>query len=134
TGERNNTDSAITLGTVILTTNVPSTSSCLIGGRSFLYQVNYLGGGPTDLSTTGVVGNLLGNDLASKPVVTFFEDGAARIYVQGSSGGLGDSGGGFVTENPDECRASGGVNCELAWGKPSSTGDVKTISWRALTQ
>lgn len=131
TGERNNTDSVITLGTVILTTNVPSTSSCLIGGRSFLYQVNYLGGGPTDLSTTGVVGNLLGNDLASKPVVTFFEDGASRIYVQGSSGGLEDkpAGGGG-----GDCTGAGGVSCQDTWGKPSSSGDVKTISWRVLTQ
>jgi type IV pilus assembly protein PilY1 len=67
-GERATNDPQLALGTLIYTTNVPNVSACTIGGYSYLYYFNYKTGGPVATSTTGVVGKILGNALATRPV------------------------------------------------------------------
>lgn len=67
-GERATNDPQLALGTLIYTTNVPNVSACTIGGYSYLYYFNYKTGGPVSASPTGVVGNILGNALATRPV------------------------------------------------------------------
>ena len=44
TGERVNIDLSLTLGTLVLTTNVPNDNACTAGGDSWIYQLNYRDG------------------------------------------------------------------------------------------
>ena len=67
-GERATNDPQLALGTLIYTTNIPNVSACTIGGYSYLYYFNYKTGGPVSASPTSVVGNILGNALATRPV------------------------------------------------------------------
>ncbi len=113
-GERNNTDPAIIRGTLLLTTNVPSASSCSVGGDSYLYQLDYRNGGSVTSSTTGVIATKLGNELASRPVVATLADGTSRAYVQGSGGGTPSS--------------------NTVWKNDNSDGIVRRVSWRELFQ
>jgi len=70
-GERSTTDPTLDLGTLTFTTNVPSSSSCTVGGKSFIYSLNYSTGGAigVPLGQAGVAGQLLGQALATRPVV-----------------------------------------------------------------
>lgn len=113
TGERNNTDSALMQGTLLLTTNVPNSSSCSVGGDSYLYQLNYRTGGSVSSSTTGVTATKLGNELASRPVVASLSDGTSRAYVQGSGGTT--------------------PSVSNVWQNIVSSGVGRRVSWRELT-
>jgi type IV pilus assembly protein PilY1 len=44
TGERVNIDLHLTLGTLVVTTNVPNDNACTAGGDSWIYQLNYRDG------------------------------------------------------------------------------------------
>jgi type IV pilus assembly protein PilY1 len=70
-GERSTTDPTLDLGTLTFTTNVPSSSSCTVGGKSFIYSLNYSTGSAigVPLGQAGVAGQLLGQALATRPVV-----------------------------------------------------------------
>jgi type IV pilus assembly protein PilY1 len=67
-GERANNDPQLALGTIIYTTNVPNASACTVGGYSYLYFFDYKTGAPVSLTTAGVVGETIGNALATRPV------------------------------------------------------------------
>lgn len=67
-GERANTNPTLALGTLGFTTNVPNSSACTVGGYSYRYFLDYRTGGAVSTSSTGVVGALLGNALATRPV------------------------------------------------------------------
>lgn len=67
-GERANTDPTLSLGTLGLTTNVPESSACTVGGYSYRYFLDYRTGAPVSTSPTKVVGSKLGNALATRPV------------------------------------------------------------------
>lgn len=111
-GERNNTDPAIIKGTLLIATNLPSSSSCSIGGDSYLYQLDYRTGGSVSTSPTGVVGKKLGNELTSRPVVAMLEDGTSRSYTQGSGG-----------QQPQ---------VSLVWDNSTTDGVPRRVSWREL--
>jgi len=85
-GERVNTDPAIIKGTLVVATNVPSSSSCSVGGDSFLYQLDYRTGGAVSTAPNGIVGLLLGHELTSRPVVAMLQSGKTLSYTQGSGG------------------------------------------------
>jgi type IV pilus assembly protein PilY1 len=71
-GERDNTDSALALGTIVFNTNVPDASACTIGGYSWQYQLDYRSGAPIVIPTgggQGIAANKLGNALATRPVL-----------------------------------------------------------------
>jgi type IV pilus assembly protein PilY1 len=67
-GERDNTDPTLALGTIGFTTNVPSTNACTAGGTSFRYLLDYATGAPVSTSTTHVSGVQLGSALATRAV------------------------------------------------------------------
>lgn len=72
-GERSNTDPTLQLGTLGFTTNVPSTSSCVVGGYSYSYFLDYRTGGAVSTTingvlTSGISAVRLGNALATRPV------------------------------------------------------------------
>lgn len=68
-GERNNTDSTLALGTLVFTTNVPNSSACTVGGYSWIYFVDYRTGTFVSTSAGNVAAISLGNTLATRPVV-----------------------------------------------------------------
>ena len=60
-GERDNTDPVLALGTLGFTTNTPSTAgACTVGGFSFSWSLNYATGGAVATSSTGVISVELG--------------------------------------------------------------------------
>ena len=67
-GERANTNPTLGLGTLGFTTNVPNSSACTVGGYAYRYFLDYRTGAAVSTSSTGVVGTLLGNALATRPV------------------------------------------------------------------
>jgi Tfp pilus tip-associated adhesin PilY1 len=69
--EKANTNPALGLGMLVYTTNAPSLLACDIGGKSYLYFINYLTGGPilSAGNAGGVVGYLLSNSFASAPSI-----------------------------------------------------------------
>ncbi len=130
-GERNNTDPIISKGTVILTTNLPSLSSCEIGGRSFLYQLDYLSGAAGGIAASSGVGGIgIANEISSRPVVATLSDNTVKIYVQGSSGSDVAPGGASGTGG----KGAGGIITQAAVGTSSVGGIVRNVSWRELIQ
>ena len=67
-GERDNTDPNLALGTLGFVTNVPNTSACTAGGYSYRYVLDYRTGAPVSTSTTGVSAIKLGSALATRGV------------------------------------------------------------------
>jgi len=111
-GERVNTDPAIIKGTLVIATNVPSSSSCSVGGDSFLYQLDYRTGGAVSTAPNGIVGLSLGHELTMHPAVAMLQSGKILAYTQGSSG--------------HEPQASPVLE------NPSADGVARRISWREL--
>lgn len=68
-GERDNTDPALALGTLVFTTNVPNANACTIGGYSWIYYLDYRTGSFVSTSSNQLVGKRLGNALATRPVL-----------------------------------------------------------------
>jgi type IV pilus assembly protein PilY1 len=112
-GERVNTDPDISEGSIVLTANIPNSSSCTVGGESYFYTINYLTGG--SLTTSGVIGRKFGNELASNPKVIHLPNGETKTCVQGSAGG------------DPLCLATK----TLSGG--ATIGNARRISWRELT-
>jgi type IV pilus assembly protein PilY1 len=69
TGERNTTDPSLALGTLVFTTNVPSSNPCTLGGYSWLYYLDYRTGSVVSTAVGGFVATRLGNALATRPVL-----------------------------------------------------------------
>ncbi|MBI3901546.1 MAG: hypothetical protein HY306_01155 [Nitrosomonadales bacterium] len=78
-GERDNTDPVLQLGTLGFTSNVPNVSACTVGGYSYRWFLDYRTGGPVSTAavktivngstvTTYIAGTKLGNELATRPV------------------------------------------------------------------
>ncbi|MGD9786402.1 MAG: pilus assembly protein [Sulfuricellaceae bacterium] len=69
TGERDNTDPALALGTLVFTTNVPNSNACTIGGYSWIYYLDYRTGSFVSTASGQQVARRLGNSLATRPVL-----------------------------------------------------------------
>ncbi len=69
TGERDNTDPALALGTLVFTTNVPNANACTIGGYSWIYYLDYRTGSFVSTASGQQVARRLGNSLATRPVL-----------------------------------------------------------------
>lgn len=67
-GERDNTDPTLGLGTIAFTTNIPNSSACTTGGYSYRYFLDYRTGAPVSTAGT-VVAVKLGNALGTRPVL-----------------------------------------------------------------
>jgi len=86
-GERDNTDPTLGLATLAFNSNVPSNSSCTIGGYSYRYFLNYCTGAPVNaVGTSGVVSAKLGNALATRPVFVRLPSNAIVELTRTSDG------------------------------------------------
>ncbi|OIQ86354.1 neisseria PilC protein [mine drainage metagenome] len=85
-GERSYTDPTLQLGTLGFTTNVPSVSSCTVGGYSYSYFFDYRSGAPVSTSVTHVLGIKLGNALATRPVYVMLPNNTVVQLIRMSDG------------------------------------------------
>jgi len=82
-GERLVTDPALASGALIFTSNIPSTTSCVPGGSSWLYAIDYQTGGKITSTTTDFAGGtFLANALASRPVLIQLPNGSVKAIVR----------------------------------------------------
>lgn len=86
-GERVNLDPTLTLGTLIVTTNVPETSACTIGGYSWMYQFDYKNGVDIPTVADHVVGEKIGNALTVGVVVVRLPGGQLKAITTDAGGG-----------------------------------------------
>jgi type IV pilus assembly protein PilY1 len=85
TRERATTDPQLALGTLAVTTNLLNPSACSVGGSSYVNFFDYRTGAPIQ-GANDMVGVLLGNALAMRPVQLKFSDGTVRSLVRMSDG------------------------------------------------
>jgi len=78
-GERINTNPALTLGVLYFTSNIPNSDPCNPGGSSWLNALDYQNGQQTSL---GWGSTFLGNALASRPIPIQKSDGEVQILVR----------------------------------------------------
>ena len=80
--ERATTDPQLALGTLAVTTNLLNPSACSVGGSSYVNFFDYRTGAPIQ-GAGGMVGVLLGNALATRPVqLKFSSDGTVRSLIR----------------------------------------------------
>ncbi|MEN9479752.1 MAG: hypothetical protein RLZZ298_1147 [Pseudomonadota bacterium] len=82
--ERANTDPALGLGLLAFTTNAPTVDSCDLGGKSYLYFLDYRTG--ASIGGDGLIGVSLANQLASN-VTLFTTKGGEVIAITGKADG-----------------------------------------------
>jgi type IV pilus assembly protein PilY1 len=86
-GERANTDPALLLGTLVFNTNVPSVTSCTVGGYSEQYQFDYRTGGAINATTNVDLRHRLGNAFANRVVLAVLPTNSI-IAISSLSNGL----------------------------------------------
>lgn len=107
--ERATTDPALALGTLVFTTNIPDSTACFAGGSSWIYYLDYKTGKPVATSTSGYVGDKLGNALATRPVVVQLPGGGVEALTR--------------TSKPETKKTDVPV---------STSGSMKRIYWREI--
>lgn len=110
-GERVVSDPVLALGMLAFTTIIPSSDPCKPGGSSWLYLLDYQTGGKLTTSTLSWSGKSLGNSLVTSPTIFKLPDGSVQV----------------TTNN------SGKPGAPTDAGILSTSGTVKRISWRELT-
>jgi type IV pilus assembly protein PilY1 len=122
-GERDNTDPQLALGTLAVNTNIPNKNACTAGGESYAYFFNYATGGPVTDSTKTVVGVKLDNGLTSRPVVV--RSASGKVITINQVDGVGvtkPAGVDVIVYRPKQQNA------------PTAPGTAATtrVSWREL--
>jgi type IV pilus assembly protein PilY1 len=107
-GERVNVDPELIIGTLVIASNIPTTSAaCTVGGESFLYQFDFKTGQYVANSLNNVAGTLLGGITVGMAV------------IQLPSGAIKD-----IVTTADTSKTSQGVNVGAA------TAYLKRFSYR----
>jgi type IV pilus assembly protein PilY1 len=115
-GERGNTDPTLAFGTLVFSTNKPSTSDACnpSGFESWVYNVDYLSGGVVEMpgnSNTHIATHYSG--ASTRPTVVVLPSGAVKSITRTS--------GQTVTNNVEDVRIK------------SSSASGRRVSWRELT-
>jgi type IV pilus assembly protein PilY1 len=100
------------LGTLVVTTNVPNTSACTIGGESWQYQFNYTTGSNLLTSPQQVLGSKLANALTVGNVIVRLPGGQLKGILTDAAG----------------TKRTVGINVG------GSVISAKRVSWREITQ
>jgi type IV pilus assembly protein PilY1 len=87
-GERDNTDPILVLGTLTFNTNVPNVSACTVGGYSYRYFLDYSTGAALS-NASSVVAASMGNSMSTSSSVVQSQNGSLIAITTHSSGGLG---------------------------------------------
>jgi type IV pilus assembly protein PilY1 len=121
-GERDNTDPALALGTLGFVTNTPSSAnSCSVGGYSYYWFLNYATGAPLATSTTGVISNEI------NPSAPAFSSGPVFFTLPPGSAGSNSGGSGKVL-----ISTSSGNTMTQSANFSGSGGSTRRTSWREL--
>jgi Tfp pilus tip-associated adhesin PilY1 len=125
--ERANTNPALALGLLAITTNAPSLAACDVGGKSYLYFLDYVTGGPIVSAENpgGILGYLFADAFASAPVI------ASRRTAGGDVGRPVV----IVGTDPSAYRGPGqcsGPNCTEESPLPASATPARRSGWREL--
>jgi type IV pilus assembly protein PilY1 len=111
-GERVNLDPALVFGNLLVVTSQPTDiSACSTGGNSYKYEFNYCSGSYLLASPNQQVGAKLGNSIVVGFIVIRLPSGALKVITTFAGGE----------------KTTGGVT-------GSSSGKVRRVSWRELTQ
>ena len=111
-GERVNLDPALVFGNLLAITSQPSSiSACTTGGNSYKYEFSYCSGSYLLSATNQQVGAKLGNSIVVGFIVIRLPSGALKVVTTFAGGE----------------KTTGGVT-------GSSSGKVRRVSWRELTQ
>ncbi|MBI4989119.1 MAG: PQQ-binding-like beta-propeller repeat protein [Rhodocyclales bacterium] len=111
-GERVNLDPALIFGNLLVITNQPSDiTACTTGGSSYKYEFNYCTGSYLLASPNQQVGTKLGNSIVVGFIVIRLPSGALKVVTTFAGG---------------EKTTSGVTG--------SSSGKVRRVSWREITQ
>jgi len=129
-GERANTDPLLVFGTLVFNSNIPAVDACSMGGYSYWYFLDYRTGGflsPAAIPITGgstassgVVGQKLGNAIASSPVF---------VKLPSDTGIGGGAGGGY---GDVYTRLSDGTNIANSLLIDPTAMSARKLSWREL--
>jgi type IV pilus assembly protein PilY1 len=111
-GERVNIDMQLTLGTLSVKTNVPSSSACTAGGDSWVYQFRY----DTGSYVATAPGQIVAQKITGATTVGF-------VIVGLPGGGLKD-----ITTDATSTKRTFGVNIG------GNAGSGKRIGWRELSR
>ncbi|MGB2816754.1 MAG: PilC/PilY family type IV pilus protein [Burkholderiaceae bacterium] len=84
TGERVNIEMSLSLGTLVVTTNVPNDNACTAGGDSWIYQFNYRDG--QKISTAPEAGLYRAGTLTVGNAVVRLQGLVLKIITTGASG------------------------------------------------
>lgn len=93
-GERLFTDPALGIGTIVLTTNIPTDADpCSGGGLSWLYELDWRTGGAVNTAEKTESGQLiaskiLANEFATRPVLVQLPDGKVIELIQINTGDI----------------------------------------------
>jgi type IV pilus assembly protein PilY1 len=112
-GERTNVDPKITLNTLNIGTNLPSSDACTVGGASFFYGFDVATGAAA--SGTSSVGVYVGNVLIQ---------GLTSVQLTNSNGSPGS----IVTIIT---RSDATLQTQLS-STPASSANLRRTSWREL--
>jgi type IV pilus assembly protein PilY1 len=84
TGERVNIDLHLTMGTLVVTTNVPNDNACTAGGDSWIYQLNYRDG--QKISTASEAALYRSGTLTVGNAIVRLQGVTLKIITTGASG------------------------------------------------
>ena len=85
-GERANTDFVLTFNTLTLTTNVPNSSACTVGGDSWIMYFDACSGKAVDSSPEGSVGLRISGALSMRPQILVLPNNTVIGLVRTSKG------------------------------------------------
>jgi len=85
-GERVNIDPMLVNGTLLVLTNVPTSTACTVGGESWLYQFNYASGSFASTAPGQTSGERTGSSLTSGATVVQLPDGSFKVIITDASG------------------------------------------------
>ncbi|MDB5971610.1 MAG: hypothetical protein JWQ90_4060 [Hydrocarboniphaga sp.] len=84
-GERSTTDADLQLGTLALTTNIPNSDACSVGGSSYINFFDYRNGG--SVTTAGGVSSVqIGSAISTRPVLVKLPNNKVLSLVRLSDG------------------------------------------------
>lgn len=84
-GERSTTDADLQLGTLALTTNIPNSDACSVGGSSYINYFDYRNGGSVS-TAAGVVSVQIGSAISTRPVLVKLPNNKVLSLVRLSDG------------------------------------------------
>jgi type IV pilus assembly protein PilY1 len=125
-GERMTIDPALQLGTFVIPSNIPDSTYCAVGGTSWLYQFNYLTGGPVSTATKAANGQQTVGSFTGNALIV----GLSLIQLPAGGSGSTDGGGGKTVGLVSTSDTK--VLTPSVFISPTATASPRRLGWREL--